>query len=693
MIPLQTLKDQISLPYNYGPIPSPAGTYIAFMQSTANWKDNTHDSNIKVYFAGSGRIFQLTRGGKISGMKWLNDTDLLVIQPDTDKKNQVWIYRDLIGDPIQLTFDKEGVQSLEILGNGFVYQTTDPDKFKSKKRKDHFGAFEHIEEERPASKLVYVSIPEVEAYLEKKTRLTEDEMKKEKIPLLNLTDQIDHPLRIYNFHCNSDHQLITFSGSEKSDLIYAQYRRNYLLSLDTNNEIDVWKAREEEKDEKQEDTETEEKAKVPIGDLTEVQLPEGAVLLSSSPDAKHILVAYQSRDQYYYTQGDLWMVDMDNALNGALSLDHLTCLTGEIDQAIMGNSWTEKGIFVSYFVHTRAQISLIEPDTMQVSPVNIPDEWHGCFFNTNLKGDLAVPVYHHSKLSNIVFVAEGFDVLLPVQHSKSHVESIQWNSSDGTEIEGIMRKPANFDPNKKYPLVLIVHGGPSWVSFENVENIGDYRYYPSLQFADQEIITVYPNYRGSIGRGQAFLELNVNNLGVGDLWDIESCIDHLVSQGFVDPERVGCMGWSQGGYISAFATTHSEKFAATSVGAGISDWYSYWMTTDIRKFTHDYLSATPIEDKAIYDKTAPMSAIHKAKTPTLIQIGENDKRVPLVNATELYRALVERNVQTHLFVYAGMPHGINKPRENLAVVSQNYTWFMHHLKGEELQLELEDIQD
>ena len=139
------------------------------------------------------------------------------------------------------------------------------------------------------------------------------------------------------------------------------------------------------------------------------------------------------------------------------------------------------------------------------------------------------------------------------------------------------------------------------------------------------------------------------------------------------------------------ATTHSEKFVATSVGAGISDWYSYWATTDIRKFTHDYLSESPIKNRDIYKKTAPMAAIQKAKTPTLIQIGENDKRVPLINATELYRGLKEMNVLTHLFVFSGMPHGFTKPKELLAVSLQNYQWFSHFLLGKPLKIDLEEL--
>ena len=214
----------------------------------------------------------------------------------------------------------------------------------------------------------------------------------------------------------------------------------------------------------------------------------------------------------------------------------------------------------------------------------------------------------------------------------------------------------------------------------------DMAYYPTVQLVNQGVLVLMPNYRGSIGRGQSFLELNVNNLGVGDLWDLESAIDHLVGLGWVNPERVGCMGWSQGGYISAYAGLHSSRFKAVSVGAGISDWYTYHISNDIPDFTIDYLSGSPFRSRELYEKTAPIQNLANATTPMMIQHGSDDKRVPLSNASELYRGLKEMSVRVELFVFPGMGHPITKPRQNHAVMSQNLTWFEHYLLGKELNL-------
>jgi dipeptidyl aminopeptidase/acylaminoacyl peptidase len=192
-----------------------------------------------------------------------------------------------------------------------------------------------------------------------------------------------------------------------------------------------------------------------------------------------------------------------------------------------------------------------------------------------------------------------------------------------------------------------------------------------------------PNYRGSAGYGEKFRSLNVRNLGVGDAWDVISGVDALIAKGLADPNRVATMGWSQGGYISAFLATHdSGRFKAVSVGAGISDWTTYYVNTDITPFTPQYLKATPWDDAEIYAKTSPITYIKSASVPTLIQHGATDQRVPLPNAFELYRGLQDRGVPSKLIVYKGFEgvgHGPSNPISCRSVMQHNLEWFDKYL--------------
>jgi len=202
------------------------------------------------------------------------------------------------------------------------------------------------------------------------------------------------------------------------------------------------------------------------------------------------------------------------------------------------------------------------------------------------------------------------------------------------------------------------------------------------------------NYRGSAGYGEKYRRLNMRNLGVGDAWDVLSGVDYLINKGWIDPKKVGCMGWSQGGYISAFLTISSDKFAAISVGAGISNWATYYYNTDITPFTINYLGDNPANDPEIYQKTSPMTYIKKSKTPTLIQHGEFDKRVPIPNAYELRQGLEDCNVPVEMVVYKGFGHGISKPKSMRAVMWHNLSWFNHYLWDDELpDLTIPDVPE
>ena len=234
-------------------------------------------------------------------------------------------------------------------------------------------------------------------------------------------------------------------------------------------------------------------------------------------------------------------------------------------------------------------------------------------------------------------------------------------------------------PKKKYPLLVVIHGGPTGIDLPDPTPT---YVYPIMQWVEKGALVLRVNYRGSAGYGEKFRALNVRNLGVGDMWDVVSGVEYLNSKNMIDTSRMGCMGWSQGGYISAFLTTNTNMFKAISVGAGISNWVTYYVNTDITPFTRQYLQATPWSDMDIYLKTSPMTNINKASTPTLIQHGEFDKRVPIPNAYELYRGLQDRKIPSKLIVYKGFGHGINKPKERLAATWHNWQWFNQYVFGE-----------
>ena len=352
--------------------------------------------------------------------------------------------------------------------------------------------------------------------------------------------------------------------------------------------------------------------------------------------------------------------------------------------------WNRNGIYFTGLQKTASHLFQVDPVSGRVIRISQPDNVMAGSFSFTRNADRIALTISSPTSMNEVFVSDAL-VFAPRKLTNFNEQAkpftlgtrevVSWQSQDGTTIEGVLIKPADFDPAKKYPLLCIIHGGPTGVD-RPVLLTPDARYYPSDIWAARGALILKVNYRGSAGYGEKFRKLNVRNLGVGDAWDVLSGVDFLVAKGWVDNNKLACMGWSQGGYISAFLTTSTDRFVAISVGAGISNWATYYYNTDITPFTINYLGNDPAEDPEIYVKTSPMSYIKTAKTPSLIQHGEFVRRVPIANAYELRQGLENRGVKVEMVVYKGFGHGITKPKSMRAVMQHNLSWFNHYIWGD-----------
>ncbi len=262
-----------------------------------------------------------------------------------------------------------------------------------------------------------------------------------------------------------------------------------------------------------------------------------------------------------------------------------------------------------------------------------------------------------------------------VRPAWGEARSLHWKS-DAFEVQGWLIYPANFDPAKKYPMVVGVHGGPASEMKPSWPKPG---FNPTL-LSQQGYFVLLPNPRGSYGQGEKFTLANVTDFGGGDLRDILAGVEEAVRTAPVDARRVGITGWSYGGYMTMWAVTQTNRFRAAVAGAGLSNWQSYYGENSIDQWMIPYFGASVYDDPAVYAKSSAIDFIKRVKTPTLIVVGERDGECPAPQSFEFWHALKTLGVKTQMVVYAGEGHMFHKPEDRKDVLLRTIAWFNENLR-------------
>ena len=252
-------------------------------------------------------------------------------------------------------------------------------------------------------------------------------------------------------------------------------------------------------------------------------------------------------------------------------------------------------------------------------------------------------------------------------------KSVTWQH-DGFDVQGWLMIPAGVDPNKTYPMVTIVHGGPAAAVTPRFTAQGS-----AVELLDAGYYVFQPNPRGSYGQGEAFTRANIRDFGGADLGDIMSGIDAVEKVAPVDEARLGIMGGSYGGFMTMWTVTHSHRFKAAAAGAGIANWSSYYGENGIDQWMIPFFGASFYDDPAIYDKLSPIRTIKDATTPTFIYVGERDVECPAPQSMEFWHGLKAVGVDTSLVIYDGEGHGIRAPEHTKDLSDRTAAWFAKYL--------------
>jgi dipeptidyl aminopeptidase/acylaminoacyl peptidase len=268
----------------------------------------------------------------------------------------------------------------------------------------------------------------------------------------------------------------------------------------------------------------------------------------------------------------------------------------------------------------------------------------------------------------------------PELPSAPETRTLRWLGRNALEIEGLLTVPVSYEAGRAYPTVVMVHGGPA--SYFSRTYVAAPALYPVASYAERGYAVLRVNPRGSGGYGAAFRTANRHDWGGADMDDILRGVDLIIAQGIADPDRLGILGWSYGGYMTSWVITQTDRFKAASVGAGVTNLLSFTGTSDITGFLPDYFGAEFWEEQGLYQAHSAVFQARAVRTPTLIQHGDSDVRVPLSQGQELYNVLRRQGTPVQMVIYPRQPHGPTEPRLVMDIVQRNLDWFDRWLKGE-----------
>ncbi len=646
-----TMEDVLAMKVVGAPQWSPDGKWLAFTVSEWNRKENRRDSHVwLVSAAAGGESVRLTNGERgETGAQWSPDGKWIAFlanrgaPPATPGAgggagNQIWIIPVRGGEAEKVTEEDAGVASFRWSPDArriaYVVRDTPQDKAdRDKRKKDRFDAIV------VDSDFIYSHVWTIALGTKEKKRVSEG------------TFSASDP------QWSPDGAWIAYTRTKAG----AQESAFTDISDDRNTDIYVAPA-----------------AGGAARQLTTNPGPDAQPRWS--PDGKWIAYASSPDPSAFASETDLYVIAADGGGASAQGRN----LTGAYNDSIVGAAeWSPDGnsIYVGGFVGVYGQLLRVpvaggEPKFVFESPAGYggvdlspdgqtiaftfedaktpSDIWTGTSAGRNLK-----------KLTDFNPQAKNFAL--------GDIEVLRWKGADGLEIEGMLVKPVGYERGKKYPTILQIHGGPYGrfsYGFEERAQI----------YAGNGYAVLMPNPRGSTGYGTKFTTSNVNDWGGKDFQDLMLGVDEVIKLGVADPDRLAVMGGSYGGFMTFWTITQTDRFKAAIGHAGISDWYSFHGQSDVPGLMEYGFGGMPWTARETYERWSPIRFVDRAKTPLLITHGEQDRRVPIAQAEQYYRALRKRGVPATFVRYPREGHGIQEPNHLIDLLRRHVEWFDKHLK-------------
>jgi dipeptidyl aminopeptidase/acylaminoacyl peptidase len=408
--------------------------------------------------------------------------------------------------------------------------------------------------------------------------------------------------------------------------------------------------------------------------ISEITTREGTESsIAVSPDGNKIAFVGSLWTKNFYQDQKLFVMNTDGTA--------LTCISENLDERPGSPTWAPDGTGVYYNIQALGKSNLYFSD-LKGKHKAMTEGNHMLSVNDIAQNGMAVATWSdpHNPPDIVAFNLKTPQIIKRVTHVNSdvldyldlgEVEELWYKSTDGTDIQGWIVKPPNFDASKKYPLVLRIHGGP-----HGMYNVA-FNYNFQLHAAQDQVV-LYTNPRGSTGYGYNFANAIQNAYPGNDYNDLMAGVDVLLEKGYIDENKMYVYGGSGGGVLTSWIVGQTDRFAAASVNYPVTNWFSFVGTTDGPGWYYNF-EKYPWEDPSEHIKRSPLMYVNNVKTPTMLMCGENDLRTPISQTEEYYQALKMNKVPTVMIRFNDEFHGTSsKPSNFLRTFAYLNAWFEKH---------------
>lgn len=643
-----TMRDLLSFRLVSQPALSRDGRRVAFVVAEADFQESRYRTDIWVVETEGGKPRPFTRSQEDESMpRWSPDGRWLAFlsnrpgrapeaRQEEDEarrpKNQIWIMPSDGGEAVPLTQAEEGVIAYEWLPDSrtILYLTREalPKPERERRERERKFKFDAVVEEKERYRREFWTI---------------------EIETRRVTRVFEGDYGIAEFEIAPDGRRIA-------------YATNYTGRVDDGKKFDIWVFSLEDKRARQ---------------LT--RRPGGERAPRWSPDGREIAFLAPQLAEIPYSQSEVFLVPAEGG--------ELREVTRAFDRGIEGVRWHPEGRELYSVVALGTETHLMRMPIAGGSPEPITRGARVVSaFDLSADGRTLVFLSEDARsLPDLWLLRSGSNDPVRLTEMNPQLqefeiaeqEIVRWKSVDGWEIEGIVTKPVGYEPGRRYPLLVAVHGGP------HSRVVNAFRQYYNFQIWAAHGYAVFaPNFRGSSGYSGAFDIANRRDLGGKDFQDIMTGVDHLIRIGLADPDRLGIFGGSYGGYMTNWAITQTDRFKAAISMYGIFNLITDFSNSYLPSWEPDYLGAYYWDDLDIYIRRSPFAYVKNIKTPVLILHGEADPNTFISNSKEMYTALTHLGKTVEFVRYPREGHGFRELNHRLDEMRRCLEWFDRYVKGE-----------